>query len=289
MTYRQIFCSLFLITVLLNIVAMSAGNHAHGQSYVPLSFQYVAPAGVKAGDVGQSMQFRQMNVGFAVPFSVRRGRLIAGLRYNRVAFEYDGSGLSLSPETVHHVRVEMILQQSFGTSWASTLVASPGWASDFADPLQSGDFNMSLALLFTRNWRNRLTTGLGVSYVENRSPAVLPLVQFYWEGMGPWEANILAPSSAHFWYVPHGSIKMGMTWRAELAPYNLSGLQRVLIRRQVFSVGPAIRLPIKSKVALQLESGMTLRNRIVFKSADESSTFDYDRSWFIAMGIVLGN
>ena len=262
------------------------------QSYTLISYEMTDAASTEGQIGATSLRYSRFGAGFAVPFSLNAGRMVAGLRYDRLAFDYVEWPPELpAPRSLHHVRLELIFIRPLSDSWQGTLAVMPGWASSFGTTLHAEDFNIAVASIVTRRWSERMTAGIGLSFVKDRAPLVIPLIQLLWSDGKAWLADMLLPSRAHLWRNIRDRLDLGIAWRAGILPYNVSFSRNEqnegLLRRQIFSLGAALRIPIRGNLSLQSEGGLTLRNRFSFISEEKSQDLDHDPSLFVWVGLVL--
>ena len=280
--------SLFVAVILFVL----GGPDIYAQSFVPLSVEYVSPGESSASDV--EVGYTRYGVGIAVPINLKSGRLIPGIRYDRIGYSYGISFQRIaSLEHLHHVRMELVWQRPLSAKWQSTFVAAPGWASDFNGKLRQDDFKLSIAALFLRKRSETFSAGFGLTYSMDRSPVVLPLLMLNWQ-KNNWLAELIAPARAHLWYRKPGLPDVGIAWRGAFIPYNwgflggVSGSEAV-VRRQLFALGLGLRVPFTNRVSWQMEGGFTVKNQIAIVHDNNTNKVNYNPSMFLWMGFVFNN
>ncbi len=264
------------------------------QMFSPLSVNYIAPASFPdAPDTDLSIT--RISAGFAQVFDLSNSGLITGIRYNHVRFDYkQGQITSLETDNLHQISLIAGVRFDLKNNWQTTVLLTPGLSSDFASsPGPAASFqekvSFSTTVLFSKTRTANQVWGLGANYQLNRSPLFLPVVQFMWQGSGPASAEIIAPSTAHLWYDFGALPTIGVAWRTIFTAYGIQGrgprIPADLLHQQVFTLGPAMRIPVAGPVTIQVEGGYTLRNRLQFDAEDVR--LDYDNNLFIWAGLVL--
>ena len=181
-------------------------NLAQAQNYVPLSFSagwkvHTKPSQLKVIGEPGAMQFIRLGAGMAYPISLERGRFVAGLRYDHLVYQFEDWPETLEPPHVmHHARMELIGIRQFEDGFEGTIFLAPGFATAFSESISSQDLNLSLGVLLAKIYPNRFKFGMGVSYITDRIPALLPLMQLNWEGESGVTVNALLPSSFQAWF-----------------------------------------------------------------------------------------
>ncbi|MEZ4699008.1 MAG: DUF6268 family outer membrane beta-barrel protein [Rhodothermales bacterium] len=291
LSYRRSRMFIAVVTVSIAAVCSDRAFDAQAQAFVPVAYESVGKASSATPASAASIGYSRLGLGIAWPIALRSGRLVAGVRYDRVGFTYGEWPSALpAPDAVHHVRLELILQRPLSRDWEATVLVAPGWASDFTKAVHAGDANLGIAALLARTWSERVKAGFGVSYVTDRGPAMLPVVRVLWQ-RGRMSADLIAPSAANVWYRIMPAARVGFAWRGVALPYHLNATEAAggewTLRRQVFSLAPALRVHAAGSLYLHLEGGMTLRNRLVYLSGREKTTLDHDPSFFFWVGLVV--
>ena len=194
------------------------------------------------------------------------------------------------PHVMHHARLELIGIRNFEDRFTGTLFLAPGFATSFSESISVNDLSLSLAGLLAKSTAKNATLGLGFSYIANRKPAVLPLLQFNWEGEHGLSIQALLPSSTQFWYALTSRLSGGLSYRGQIAPFHTGTVGNRSFsdfQRQLLTIAPALRFAIRPSMSIQLEAGTPLRNRLTLNGAEGELQIDHERGLFIWGGLIL--
>lgn len=237
-------------------------------------------------------EYAKVRVGLPpVMFPERKGFLATSVSYENLHFNYRNWGDESRVDTVHGIQLAFFYGEPMKKPhWSRRMFLTTGLSSDFAS-LSLEAFRAQGGIIFERDKDNR-KWGLGIVVIDNFG-RTLPYPAITYEALyaGRHRVSLRAPTQGSWFYVPGEKWEAGVNLRVDGGSYRLEepgDFHGKTLRYSVGTVGPELRVKLKSFLLLSLESGWMFRHKIgIYSNRNKGRGWDLENSYYVTAGLRL--
>ena len=217
---------------------------------------------------------------------------INSLSLQYINFQYKNFNNPLSE--LYSAGYTLMLQRTLSEKWSLWGLATPSLASDLRADISKKDFNFQTAVIFVRQYSEKLSIGYGAAYSTQFGSAIpLPVLAFDWNNGKSLLVKGIVPVSLELWYRYKPKVDIGLllagdgnNFRGDPAVYEVTDPE---LRYTMLTFGPAAKMRLSAKGLLSVEVGLIALHRFEFYDGDtESASFDLKPSQYIRFGFQYG-
>lgn len=298
---RRYFKCIIVVAIGLVTVPSRVGAQ-QGPPIVSASFDFLPYSNIdnpRAGTFEEALEIRVANPRFAINISVRlsngRTTIVNGVAFSALTFSYRGPvipGNVNRPDELYGLSYRLTVRSRIGDSWAVTLLAQPGIASNFENV--SGDhLRFQGGVVFTKIINLQTQLGFG-AMVQNQFGQILPLpvLNINWRGTTA-RVDAQLPKQAAVLLTPGELVEIGVAAHVEGNKYRL-GLESApiddpVIKYSNITAGPALNIRLTPRALLRVTGGVSLARR--FEVTDQNDVelrkIDLKPGGFVRAGVEL--
>lgn len=284
-------------------LALSVGGapsvRARGFPVASLGYEYVPEAelvltGVEEDDLKTIARTATLKLNLPLLLDGRDKVLLNALTVRHLDQSYrdtESGADTFRPDDLYTFKWGLVYRQVLGERWSGAVLVQPAVLSDLEN-VGRDDFSLRAGFVFERKSSDRFTWGWGAGYSDDYGRrAVLPVLRVQWSP-GAWEVALDAPQAVEVWRnLPRG-------WRAGAAAKVTGGAFRVgqdydlagrstkdgTVRYSIVNVGPAVVIPLRGALELDLNGGTSVHRRYEVEDAQGRGLVDtaFESSVFFA-------
>jgi hypothetical protein len=230
--------------------------------------------------------------------SPNRTFLIHEISFDRFDIDYNNwnteqAGTESQPENVFAIKYNLLLRHMLTQKWSLMAFIVPGLASDFESKISFDDFTFETAVVFIRQYSERLSWGIGLAYSRFfGEPLPMPVLALEWNNGSNMKSSIIIPVSLEYWYRMIPALDLGFIVGVQGNQYHGNPDKYLVdnpqLRYSVTTVGPAANIRLKPWFKFRFDAGFNFLRRFEFFDGNEKArSLNLENAGFVRIGLQL--